>query len=124
MGHGLGSARDFGHQPEEVGLSDEELRLNAELLGGQPVEENLGQDDPVEDAIRNPFDDGEVGEYLGGETVEGTSDEMAELMAYLQYAAQSQYVVTPMDLCALKNEGILSVAEARTYLEAKGVIGG
>jgi len=118
MPHGLGSPRDFDphFQADDPVLNDEELRLNAELLGGQPDEpevENLGPEDPFEDA--------EVGEYLNGETVEGSPEELANLMAYLQMM-QPEYVVTPADLRSLVEAEILTVDEARTYLEAKGVI--
>lgn len=129
MAHGLGSARDFGHEPEEVGLSPEELALNAELLGGQP-EENLGPDDEggvsLEDiTVNDPFEDAEVGEYLGepGQTFEGNPDELAALAAYLQ-AFTPEYVVTPHDLRDLVEGEIITTDEARDYLERKGVLGG
>lgn len=132
ISRGLGSAGDFGHNANEPIVSDGEnawtdgppqgqgnirriedevAAINQEILG--PADDPVGE---LEGDFEDPFEGAEVGEYL-------TEPSAADLMAYLE-AMKPEYIVGPMELCALKNEGLISVAEARAYLAGKGVIGG
>ena len=129
----LGNARDFGHDPNEILPSTDEnpwtdappmFQGNIRRLEDELAAENLGPEpEYLEDegnVIVDPFEDAEVGEYLGETTNEA---ELAELMNYLQMM-QPQYTVTPGDLVALVTSEIVTVDEARAYLASKGVIGG
>lgn len=114
----LGSARDFGHVPEDDPMLDPEALAETQRILG---EENLGQlpsDEELEEISMLPFEgeDAEVGTYLNSDS----DSEMQQLMAYLE-AMKPEYTLTPRDLCELVEARILTTQGALDYLRSKGV---
>lgn len=125
MPHDLGSPRDFGLEIDNDPILDpDSVAENAAILGqdNDVIENEYGED---LDVIDNVFDgpDAEVGMNLGETDNIADDQALAELMNYLQMM-QPEYSVTPRDLSDLVDNNIITVAEARAYLEGKGVLAG
>ncbi len=118
MPHGLGSARDFGHeiepepQPERQGVLRD---INAEIAAQMAEEEDLAFEEKGETEILGPTEE-ELQEAAEVEFLQELINQ-----AGAGYGRAPQYYLSPMDVAAFVVHEIITVDEARNYLRDQGI---